>query len=638
MLARISLKDIITKEILEHNAALLKRKRIMPGFDGMSVSGAVSWISINGNRLCKDILDGDYSPMPAIGFTSAKSNGGYRNLSKLSVIDCVIQNSIRQALTPVFESEFSDNSFAYRIGRGVSGAVERYIYLAKDNRYAAHIDFEACFDNINHEKLCGILREFHCDKALIELMHAYMKMPVSADGEIITRSKGLLQGSPLSPLLCNVYFHVADRYMEKENIQFIRYADDIVVMSDSVDKITAILKQLENFFKEELFLNFNRKKTKISNSSDFVFLGQKFSRTRKGLIAIENDTDEKVDYYYQWNSDNPMNNRRRIDILSDGILRRRDFSILFDTDVKDTIIPPVSTDILNVYSNIVFDSGFFGIASQNGITVNMFDNNGSYIGRFEPASPLKSPSVIHQQLMEYYEQKSRLYLAKEFLLASIHNCVLNIRYYNKHMQCEKYIKALEYIDSIKRKIKVENNIDDILILEAGVRKTYYECYDLFSKREEFRFEKRTRKPPQNKLNALLSFGNVVLYNYIASQIRKTSLDVRVGYLHATTGRELTLNLDIAEIFKPLLVDRTIFSLINKGSLSGKHFSADENGAVYLTREGKNIFLNGFYKKLETKITVKNENLSYKQVIDEEIRKLVRHFKNKDKYAAFRQVR
>jgi len=638
MNTKIKLRDIVNKPAFLANANLLKKKRVSPGFDGMSAAGAVSWIAVNGDHLCKDILDGNYSPMPAIEFHSAKSKGGYRTLSKLSVIDMIIQKSLTQALSPEFESVFSDNSFAYRQNKGVLSAAQRYIYLAEKNSYAAKTDIVSCFDAVNHEKLCEILSDMICDKKLISFIRTCVKMPVSRDGEILVREKGLVQGAPLSPLLCNLYLHILDQFMEDNNIQFVRYADDIVLFSNSHSKLCEDLKIVAGFLKNELFLDSNSNKTKISASAELNFLGHKFKRTKKGIIDFETENDRNVEHYYNWNKNHQKYNRRKINILSDGILRQKDFSILFDTDDKDTVIPPAATDSINIYSNVVFDSRFFSIASRNGITVNLFNQKGERLGSFIPDSGLKNPSVIHEQLLEYHNIMRRVYLAKEFLLASIHNTVLNIRYYNKQDEKQQYLDALNQIAALKRKIKSETCMETLLVLEAQVRKIYYKCYDLFLKKDGFEFEKRTCRPPKNKFNALLSFGNTVLYNYLAEEIQKTALDIRVGFLHATTSRTRSLNLDIAEIFKPLLVDRTILSLINKGSLSSEDFLISNDKTTILSQRAKDIFLNAFYNKLETSITVKGESMKYSQVVTEEIRKLVRHFKNKEQYKAFRQVR
>ena len=186
--------------------------------------------------------------------------------------------------------------------------------------------------------------------------------------------------------------------------------------------------------------------------------------------------------------------------------------------------------------------------------------------------------------------------------------------------------------------KNETEYDKLLLLEARARHAYYECYDLFIRKEQFKFNSRSRRPPQNKVNAMLSFGNTVIYSLIATEIQKTVLDVRIGYLHATNKRMNSLNLDIAEIFKPLLVDRVILSLINKGEIVPSHFVTCENGAVYLTSEGKKVYLSAFYEKLDTVITVGDRKMSYDSIIKEEIRKLIRHFRDKDRYKGFRQVR
>ena len=102
-------------------------------------------------------------------------------------------------------------------------------------------------------------------------------------------------------------------------------------------------------------------------------------------------------------------------------------------------------------------------------------------------------------------------------------------------------------------------IQVFLLLEARVREIYYGCYDAFLLSDAFQYQKRSRRPPQNAFNAMLSFGNTVLYNLIATEINKSALDIRIGFLHATNRRLQSLNLDIAELFKPLVVDRTIIT-------------------------------------------------------------------------------
>ena len=631
------LKDLINKENLLNHAAALKKKRFRPGFDGMTMEGANSWIHINGDRLCRDIINKNYRPMPAVGFRTAKQHGGFRSLSKITAIDTIVQKTLYDELESIAEKIFLDNSFAYRPSRGIHVALENYIAMASRHRFVSKFDFNACFENIDHSVLQTALNLFFDDTALCELCMTFVKTPIFIDGEIMPTEKGLLQGMPLAPLFCNVYFHTADCFLSELGIPFIRYADDIVVFGDTPEEMEKLNKEIFDFFEKELLLTCNRKKTKTDSPAKISFLGYRFVSDKKGLTAVDINTQPRNAYNF-WQSHSPINNHRRVDLISDGILRQKNASLIFDTDFTDTAIPVVSTDIINVYSDVILDSNALNCAFKNGVSINVFDNRGEYIGSFLPNSPLKSPRVTHEQLRAYYNKECRMELAKDILLASIHNENIVIRYYNKQNPDSVYQKALNCLQTVKAAIKSADSIEDLRMLEARARKEYYSCFDHFIKHEEFVFEKRTRKPPKNMVNSLISFGNTMLYNHIATEIQKTPLDVRVGFLHSTTTRLKSLNLDLAEIFKPLIVDRTVFSLINKREITPAHFISSDNGAVYLNAEGKKIFINALRNKFDVTLQIKTESMTYRQIIVDEVRKLVRYFRHEEKYKAYRQVR
>ena len=631
------LRDLLSKEALYEQANELKKKKFKPGYDGMSMDGAASWIFINGNRLCKDILQGDYCPMPAIGFKTAKTSGGYRRLVRLSAIDSVIQTWLNTMLCPTFEEIFCDNSMAYRPGRGVHTALERYVLLANQKKHVAKLDVSACFDHIDHAILEQKLTEHLQDAETVRLIMSFVNMPLSIDGDVVVPEKGIFQGMPLAPLLCNIYFHSVDMFLQQNGIDFVRYADDIVLFANTLGEASSFLDMTAKLLENELHMICNRKKCQIGSPSAIKYLGHSFTVDKKGLMAYDSDSELRT-AYYNWHNERLQNNRGNAEILSDGILRQKDYSIFFDTETVDSEIPIHGVDAINIHSDVIFDTGFLSLTMKNNVAVNVFDQQGELLGTFVPNAPLKAPRLTHEQLLSYYDPERRLAIAKEIVLASIHNSLLNIRYYNKFYGDPKYVFAVNALTNIKDEIKQETEYDKLLLLEARARKIYYGCYDSFIRRDAFEFQCRSRKPPLNMVNSMISFGNTVLYRLIATEIRKTALDVRVGYLHATNTRMNSLNLDLAEIFKPLLVDRVILTLINKGEILPTHFETHENGAVYLTTEGKRIFLSLFYDKLDTVITVKNKKMSYDSVIKEEIRKLIRHFRNKDKYKGFRQVR
>lgn len=216
------IKDIFQKEKLLYYAQELKKKKFKPGFDGMSAQSALLWLEINGETLIRRLLRGSYDPMPAVGFYTAKQNGGYRQLAKLSALDMVIQNTLISGVTPACESQFSDYTYAYRPNRGVTAAVRSFCEYGSRCAYAAVIDPNACYDNIDHEVLESALLEMLQEEAIVALMMKYVRMPVFSEGEIHYVTKGILQGAPLSNLMCNIYFTSLDRYLAQNGIPFIR--------------------------------------------------------------------------------------------------------------------------------------------------------------------------------------------------------------------------------------------------------------------------------------------------------------------------------------------------------------------------------------------------------------------------------
>ena len=634
------LERICDKNVLIGFAKALADRGFKPGFDSMTADALVIWLEINGDGLVRDLLSGRYKPLPAVGTNIAKKHGGYRRIVRLTALDTVIQQALLDAVHDEAERQFSPRSHAYRKGRGVSTAVAQYCAEGMAHSFAAKLDPTACFDNIDHSVLRAAVADFFGDEALTRLIMRLTEMPVIIDGEpgkIQETHKGILQGAPLSSLLCNIYFHSFDTFLEEQKIPFVRYADDTVLFADSLEEIRLFLREAECFQSEKCKLKKNPAKCAVGSPSELTFLGYRFERGKNGnYTALEEDAPDHA-YYRGWHISTPERENRAVDLLSDGILRQKEYSLVFENNEKEHEIPVMSTDSINIYSSVIFDTGFFKRAADCGITVNLFGQTGKLLGQFTPFSSLLSPRVTLEQFEAYFNVQKRVALAREFVLASIHNLRLVIRYYNKMYPDALYDSMLRKIERVEKKIKETDDYDELLLLEAQARQFYYQCYDSFIRAEGFVFEKRSRRPPRNEVNAMISFGNAMLYNLLATEINKTPLDVRVGFLHATNRRQQSLNLDVAEIFRPLIVDRVVFSLINRRAVTPDDFFSD-GGGVYLNAEGKRIFISAFYEKLDTCVTVKGKSVKYKSIIREEVQKLVRYFRQGEKYKPFKQIR
>ncbi|MEM0332713.1 MAG: type I-B CRISPR-associated endonuclease Cas1b, partial [Archaeoglobaceae archaeon] len=177
------------------------------------------------------------------------------------------------------------------------------------------------------------------------------------------------------------------------------------------------------------------------------------------------------------------------------------------------------------------------------------------------------------------------------------------------------------------------SIAEIMGIEATARNAYYEKFDSILK--ELKFEKRSRQPPENEVNAMISFGNSLLYSAVLSELYHTQLNPAISYLHEPSERRFSLALDLAEIFKPLVVDRLIFNLVNNRIIQKDDFDREMNG-ILLNENGKRKFVKAFNERLEKTIKHKdlNRNVSYQRLIRLECYKLIKHFFGVEKYKPF----
>jgi CRISPR-associated protein Cas1 len=238
-----------------------------------------------------------------------------------------------------------------------------------------------------------------------------------------------------------------------------------------------------------------------------------------------------------------------------------------------------------------------------------------------------------KQAEHYLNNELRLILAKEFVNGAFRNIRQVVSYYNN--RGKEIAKILAEIEALGEKIDTAYSIEELMAIEGNIRDTYYKGFDEIIDDPEFKFESRSKRPPQNKLNALISFGNSLMYTTILSEIYRTHLDPRIGFLHTSNFRRFSLNLDVAEIFKPIIVDRLIFALINKKIIKVKDFDS-KLGGIVLTEEGNKLFIREFEEKMAS--TIKHNelgrNVSYRRIIRMELYKIEKHLLGEKQYTPF----
>ena len=319
-------------------------------------------------------------------------------------------------------------------------------------------------------------------------------------------------------------------------------------------------------------------------------------------------------------------------IFSNGRLERRENTLALETEDGRRVIPVNSVSEIKVFGELDINKRALEFITKNQIPIHFFNYYGYYIGSFYPRKALNSGYMILKQAQHYLDKDSRIYLAKSFVVGAVNNMLKNLQYYKRKGKDLK--EFIERIEKTAEEISGVSSIPELMQVEGEIRKIYYSSSDQIIQTPEFSFEKRTKRPPENPLNALISFGNSLLYTTVLSEIYRTHLDPRIGYLHETNQRSFTLNLDIAEVFKPVIVDRVIFSLLNRGQIQLKHFE-EEVGFSYLNERGRAIFVKEYEDKLST--TIKHKNLgkvSYRKLIRLECYKLYKHFMGEEVYVPF----
>lgn len=325
--------------------------------------------------------------------------------------------------------------------------------------------------------------------------------------------------------------------------------------------------------------------------------------------------------------------KKTLYIFNDGEIKRKDNTIYFETDKNKRYIPIEDISDIFVFGELTLNKSFLTYISQKEILMHFFNYYGYYSGTYYPREHLNSGYMILMQAEHYLDENKRMIIASKFVDGSSQNMLNVIRYYkNRGKDLEDIENA---IVSLQEKIPYCEDTNHLMAIEGNMRDMYYKAFDEIIDDEDFTFEKRTRRPPKNELNALISFGNSLLYVLVLSEIYKTHIDPRIGYLHTTNFRRFTLNLDVAEIFKPIIIDRIIFTLIRKNMITKDDFEPDMGG-ILLKEKGKKTFVEQFDKKLVSTIKHKElgRNVSYRRLIRMELYKLEKHLIGEEKYEPY----
>lgn len=320
-------------------------------------------------------------------------------------------------------------------------------------------------------------------------------------------------------------------------------------------------------------------------------------------------------------------------IFSNGELKKQQNTIYFEGDGKRKYVPIEHISTLMIFGEVTINKRLLEFLSQKEILLHFFNYYGYYVGTYYPREHYNSGYMILKQAEHYMDEEKRVGLTRKFVEGAASNILRVLKYYNaRGSELDGHIKSIE---ELRDRVLLHKRVEELMAIEGNIKDRYYGSFNEIIKSEEFAFKKRTRRPPTTKLNALISFGNSLLYTIVLSEIYKTHLDPRIGFLHTTNFRRFTLNLDVADVFKPIIVDRAIFALLNKGMLKNNCF-LKELDRVYLNERGRDIFVRELEDRL--KATIKQDklkkNVSYRRLIRMDLYKIEKHIMGEEEYKPF----
>ncbi|MDR7871001.1 MAG: type I-B CRISPR-associated endonuclease Cas1b [Tissierellaceae bacterium] len=321
-------------------------------------------------------------------------------------------------------------------------------------------------------------------------------------------------------------------------------------------------------------------------------------------------------------------------ILKDGDLKRKDNNIIIkNLEGEEKNLKVEVTDEIYLFGEVSLNTKLLNYVSQKGIIIHVFNYYGFYSGSYYPRETNISGYLLVNQVRVYDDTEKRIKLAKEMLKAASFNIYRNLRYYNG--RGIELGEPMKNIDSLIRKLDYAESINQIMGIEGNIRKTYYSTWNDIVK-QDIQFEKRVKRPPDNMINTLISFINSLIYTTTLSEIYKTQLNPTISYIHEPGSKRFSLSLDVSEIFKPLIGDRMIFSMLNKNQITEDDFERESN-FLYLKESGKRKILMEYDKRLENTIAHRDlkRDVSYRYLIRLECYKLIKHIIGEKEYSGFR---
>jgi len=330
-------------------------------------------------------------------------------------------------------------------------------------------------------------------------------------------------------------------------------------------------------------------------------------------------------------------------LFNPGTLERKDNTLKFTPFEEDDngeilrlgnprYIPVEDVAEFYVFGSLQANSALYNFLGQKDVAVHFFDYYENYTGSFMPRDGLLSGRMLLAQTAAYQDSVMRLDIARKFIEGAVFNMKKTLRYYDN--RGKDTLPMIMLMDRYAQNIPDTRSVAELMGLEGNIRQVYYDAFNLII--DDFEMGGRSKQPPHNEVNALISFGNMMCYSQCLRAIHQTQLNPTISYLHTPGERRYSLSLDITEVFKPILVDRVIFKVLNKKEIQAGHFDNKMNRCL-LNQKGKTIFVKAFEERLNETFQHRTlgRSVSYRHLMKLECYKLAKHLLKMEEYKPFK---
>lgn len=651
-----------------HSAWQQVRKRSRSaGIDGITVDLFAGVARHQLQVLQQQLQQESYFPRPAKGFYLRKANGGQRLIGIPTVRDRVVQRFLLDELYWPLEDVFLDCSYAYRPGRGIQMAVKHlYSYYRFGQAWVVKADIEKFFDNLCWPLLLADLEKLQLEPILRQLIEQQLGSGIVVKGQCLYPNQGVLQGAILSGALANLYLNQFDRLCLSHGFNLVRFGDDFVIACADSIQANRCLEQISAWL-GSLYLKLQPEKTQVfAPDEEFVFLGYLFrdgevfapepppgrggapvpaQRVASGMsfsrpatrkvpvfsgkplacsISVKRIILPRANSEHFWRE--PMSTLYVTDQGAYLSIQNHQFQVYYQQELRIKV-PASRVSHIILFGCCNVSHGAVSCALHQRIPILYLSQRGRYFGRMQHDGRAKVEYLTKQVSCSMNPEFVRLQ-AEAIVRAKLHNSRILLMRLNRRKSKDasetSVLKAVEMLEMLMESLHLAESMDALRGYEGKAATVYFQALgSLFS--GPFVFEVRTKRPPTDPINSLMSLGYTLLSQNVFSFVESVGLHPNFGNLHVPRDNHAALVSDLMEEFRAQVVDSLVAYLVNKKIFVPEDFTPpDERNGVYLHPYSLKKFLKHWDEKLQSETTHPHTGykVAYRRCLELQVREYV----------------